>query len=128
MDVDDDARTIGARLRQIRNSRGKSLRVVAGLSGVISAAGLSRVENGLRALDSRSEIVALANVLQVAPSELTRSSVPAPGNGEGEAVKAVRRALIAVTRNDPAGQVVPVDVLRTRVAALAAVQRECDHE
>ncbi|MGH3718384.1 MAG: helix-turn-helix domain-containing protein [Pseudonocardiaceae bacterium] len=127
MDV-EDALTVGARLRQIRNSRGKSLRVVADLSGVISAAGLSRVENGLRALDSRSEIVALANVLQVAPSELTRSSVPAPGNGEGEAVKAVRRALIAVSRDDPAGQVVPVDVVRTRVAALMAIQRECDHE
>ena len=123
MDVDDDARTIGQRLRQIRNARGKSLRVVAGLSGVISAAGLSRVENGLRALDSRSEIVALANALHVAPSELTRFSVPAPGNGEGEAVQAVRRALIAVSRDNPAGQMVPAGVLRTRVATLAVVER-----
>ncbi len=50
------------------------------------------------------------------------------GNGEGLAVKAVRRALIAVTRDDPAGQVVPVDVLRTRIEALVVAQRQCDHE
>jgi transcriptional regulator with XRE-family HTH domain len=41
----DDARTIGARLRQIRKSRGKSLAVIAGLAG-ISAPTLSRIETG----------------------------------------------------------------------------------
>ena len=127
MDVDDDARTIGARLRQIRYARDKSLRVIAGLAG-ISKAHLSRIERGEVALDSRAQTVALANALQVAPSELTRFSVPAPGNGEGEAVKAVRRALIAVSRDDPAGQVVPVDVLRSRVAALVAAKKESDDE
>lgn len=34
VDVDDDARTIGRRVRQIRHSRGKSLVVVAGLAGM----------------------------------------------------------------------------------------------
>ncbi|MGH3999248.1 MAG: XRE family transcriptional regulator, partial [Pseudonocardiaceae bacterium] len=43
-------------------------------------------------------------------------------------MKAIRRALIAVTRDDPAGQVVPVDVLRTRTDALVIAQRQCDHE
>src|ERR1700712_2612267 len=52
----DDVRTIGARLRQIRNARKKSLRVIAGLAGV-SASHLSRIERGERALDSRSETV-----------------------------------------------------------------------
>jgi len=127
VDVDDDARTIGRRLRQIRYARNKSLRVIAGLAG-ISKAHLSRLERGEVALDSRAQTVALANALQVAPSELTRFSVPAPGNGEGEAVKAVRRALVAVTRDDPAGQVVPVDVLRTRVAALVAAKQACEHD
>ncbi|MGH3770656.1 MAG: helix-turn-helix domain-containing protein, partial [Pseudonocardiaceae bacterium] len=68
MDV-GDARTIGARLRQIRNSRKKSLRVVAGLAG-ISKSRLSEIERGESALESISEIVALADVLQIAPSEL----------------------------------------------------------
>jgi transcriptional regulator with XRE-family HTH domain len=46
----EDARTIGAQLRRIRKSRDKSLRVIADLSGVLSASSLSRIENGLRAL------------------------------------------------------------------------------
>ncbi|MGH3896915.1 MAG: helix-turn-helix domain-containing protein [Pseudonocardiaceae bacterium] len=128
MDLDNDARTIGRRLYQIRKAQDKSLRVVAGLSGVVSASTLSRIENGLRALDSRAEIVALADVLQIAPSELTRLPETAPADGEKTAVKAVRRALIAVSRDDPAGQVVPVDVLRDRVKALVAAQRQCEHE
>ncbi|MGH4008879.1 MAG: XRE family transcriptional regulator [Pseudonocardiaceae bacterium] len=72
--------------------------------------------------------MALANALQVAPSELTRQLEPTAGNGEGPAVKAVRRALIAVSRDDPAGQLVPVDVLRTRIEALVVAQRQCEHE
>ncbi|MGQ0774930.1 MAG: helix-turn-helix domain-containing protein [Pseudonocardiales bacterium] len=127
MDNAEEARTIGERLWQIRNARGKSLRVIGGLAGM-SASTLSRIENGLRALDSRSEIAALANALGVAPSELTRTPELAIGNGEGPAVQAVRRALIAVSRDDPAGQVVPVEVLGTRLDALTAAQRRCDHE
>ena len=92
MDVDHDARTIGQRLRRIRSARRKSLRVVAGLAG-ISKSTLSQVERGERALDSLSEIVALANALQIAPSELTKLPVPAPANGDTDAgVQAVRLA------------------------------------
>jgi transcriptional regulator with XRE-family HTH domain len=61
----EEARTIGARLRQIRNSRKKSLRVVAGLAGM-SKSHLDRIERGERALDSISEIMALADALQIA--------------------------------------------------------------
>lgn len=78
MELGDDARTIGQRLREIRYSRDKSLPMVAGLAG-ISKSRLSQLECGERALDRRSEIVALANALQIAPSELTRLPVPAPG-------------------------------------------------
>jgi transcriptional regulator with XRE-family HTH domain len=126
VDVDDDARTIGRRLRRIRESRGKSLRVLADLSGVLSAASLSRIENGLRALDRRSEIVALANVLQIAPSELTKLPMPAPENGDADgAVIAVRQALMAVSRNRLGGQVVPVDALRIRTRELIVAGRAC---
>jgi hypothetical protein len=34
VDADDDARTIGRRVRQIRHSRRKSLVVIAGLAGM----------------------------------------------------------------------------------------------
>ncbi|MDQ3763069.1 MAG: helix-turn-helix domain-containing protein [Actinomycetota bacterium] len=115
MDIEDDPLTIGRRLRQIRHARGKSLEVIAGLAG-ISRAHLSRIERGERALDSRSQTVALANALQIAPSELTRLPVPTPGNGDTDAaVEAVRHALIAVTHDQPGGQVAAVDVLRARV-------------
>jgi len=123
--AEDDLRTKGRRLRQIRNSRNKSLRVVAELSG-ISTATLSRIENGLRALDRHSEIVPLAAVLEIAPSELTRLPVPAPGNGDTDsAIESVRHALMAVGHRLSGGQALPVDVLRTRVAALVAAHYRC---
>lgn len=84
--------------------------MVAGLAGM-SKSKLSLIERGELALDSRSDIVALANALQVAPSDLVKLPVPAQANGDKEtAIMAVRRALIAVSRADPAGQVVPVGV------------------
>ena len=125
----EDAWTIGAQLRRIRKSRDKSLRVIADLSGVLSASSLSRIENGLRALDRRSEIVAIADALQIAPSELTKLPVPAPENGNADsATDAVRLALIAVNHDRPGGQVVAVDVLRARVMALLDARCRCDRQ
>jgi transcriptional regulator with XRE-family HTH domain len=125
----EDAWTIGAQLRRMRKSRGKSLRVIADLSGVLSASSLSRIENGLRALDRRSEIVAIADALQIAPSELTKLPVPAPENGDADsATDAVRLALIAVNHDRPGGQVVTVDVLRARVMALLDARCRCDRQ
>jgi transcriptional regulator with XRE-family HTH domain len=126
VDAEDDARTIGRRLRQIRNSREKSLRVVAGLAG-ISKSHLQRIERGERALDSLTEILALADVLQVAPFELVRLPVPAPGNGGTDAAtNGVRLALLAVSRDWPGGQVQPVEALRARVASTVGAYCRCD--
>lgn len=117
MDADDDARTIGRRVRQVRQARRKSLRVAAGLAG-ISASHLSRIENGERALGRRSQIVALANALQIAPSELTSLPILAPGNGETDAaIAALRLALMAASHGLPDGQVLPAEALRARVTA-----------
>jgi transcriptional regulator with XRE-family HTH domain len=125
VDVDEDARMIGRRVRQIRHARRKSLVVVAGLAGM-SKSELSRIELGQRALDRRSKIVALANALQVAPSELTRVDVPAPGNGDNDAVvEAVHRSLMAVSRHRPGGQVLGIDELRSRVRAVLDAERQC---
>jgi transcriptional regulator with XRE-family HTH domain len=128
VDADDDARTIGTRLRQIRNSRKKSLVVIAGLAG-ISKSKLSRIERGEIALDSHSDTVALANALQIAPSELTRLPVPAPANGETDsAVQAVRSAVTAASRNRLGGLVLPVTVLRDRVSATLNAHYGCNPE
>ncbi|MGH3696244.1 MAG: helix-turn-helix domain-containing protein [Pseudonocardiaceae bacterium] len=121
----DDARTIGRRLRLIRKVRRKSLVVVAGLAGM-SKSQLDRIERGEVALDRISQIVALATALQIAPGDLMRLPVPAPANGHTDsATDEVRLALIAVSRRRPGGQVVPVEVLASRVSAGAAALRQC---
>lgn len=123
----DDARTIGARVRQIRRARGKSLRVIAGLTGM-STTHLWRIEHGERALDL-SEIAALAEALQIAPSELIKLPIPAPANGDTDsAIKAVRRALRAASHGRPGGQVMSVETLRARVTAVVAAHTGCDRE
>jgi transcriptional regulator with XRE-family HTH domain len=120
-----DARTIGTRLRQLRNSRKKGLRVIADLAGM-SKSKLSLIERGEIALDSISDIVALANALQIAPSELIRLPVPAPANGETDsAVEAVRSAVTAASRDRPGGLVLPVTVLRDRVSATLHAHYGC---
>jgi transcriptional regulator with XRE-family HTH domain len=122
----DGARPIGRRLRQVRQTRRKSLRVVAGLAG-ISSSHLHRIETGVRPLDNLTLILALANALQVAPSELVTLPVPAPGNGPTDgAINAVRLALLAVGHNRPGGQAQPVEALRKRVAAVVDAYCQCD--
>jgi transcriptional regulator with XRE-family HTH domain len=121
----EDTRTIGARLRRIRRARGKSLRVVAGLAG-ISKSHLDRIERGERALDNISKIVALANALQIAPSELMRLPVPAPANGHTDSTtNAIGLALDAIEVEHPGGLVLPVAVLRDRVTCFHQQKRAC---
>lgn len=116
---------IGHRLQQIRHARKKSLAVVAGLAG-ISTSYLSRLESGARSLDRRSLIVALANALEVAPSEITGPGVTSPGQlDEDRSLNAVRLALLSASMSDARGEIVPVEVLSGRVAALLKAQQEC---
>lgn len=116
---------IGGRLRQIRKARGKSLEVVSGLAG-ISPAYLSRLERGERALDRRSLIVALADALEVAPTEITGVALAPPSElVEDRALNTVRLALLAVTMGEPRGEVLPVEALAARVADLLDAQRNC---
>jgi hypothetical protein len=82
----------------------------------ISTQYLSMIERGERAVDRRSLIVKLANALEIAPSDLIGLPVPAPTNGQADAsMDRIRRALMAVGRGRPNGQVVAVEVIRSRV-------------
>lgn len=122
---EEDARTIGRRLREVRVWRRKSLKVVAELAG-ISEGYLSKLERGHSPIERRSLIVTLANALDIAPSELTKLPVPAPGNGHIDAaIEQVRRVLVAIDLDRPDGQVLPVDALRDRVARLQDLRRQC---
>jgi transcriptional regulator with XRE-family HTH domain len=121
----DEARTIGRRVRQIRKARRKSLRVVAGLAGM-SKSQLDRIERGEVALDRISQVVALANALEIAPSELTRLPVPAPANGHTDSTtEAVRLALDAIDIGRPGGLALPVAVLRDQVVQILRQRRAC---
>jgi transcriptional regulator with XRE-family HTH domain len=117
--------TIGRRLHAIRKGRRKTLRVVAGLAG-ISTATLSRIENGKAVLDRLSVIVALADALQVAPSEILALPIPKPGNGHTDSTtEAVRLALDAIDIDKPGGLVLPTEILRDRVTQIHRQNRAC---
>ncbi|MFC3452500.1 helix-turn-helix domain-containing protein [Amycolatopsis speibonae] len=118
---------IGNRLREIRKAQGKSLAVISGLAG-ISPSYLSRLESGDRALDRRSLVVALANALEVAPSEITGAATITMGElEEDHSLNQVRLALLAVSMGDPRGEVMPLEALMVRASDLLAKQRECDY-
>lgn len=120
-----EARTIGWRVRSIRKARNKSLEVIAGLAGT-STATLSRIETGKIPLDNLTMIVALANALEIAPSELTKLPVPAPANGHTDSTtEAVRLALDAIDVDRPGGIVLPIAVLRDQVARIHRQRRAC---
>lgn len=106
------ARTIGRRVKQIRETRKKPLVVVAELAGM-SKSKLDRIERGENALDKLSDIVNLAGALEIAPGDLMRLPVPAPANGHTDStVRAVRRALNGIDGGEPDGLILPVAVLR----------------
>jgi transcriptional regulator with XRE-family HTH domain len=124
----DSGSEIGRKLRQIRMARGKSQAVISGRAG-ISISYLSRLERGERALDSRALIVALAQALEVAPTELTDLAVATPGDSiSALPVNAVRLALLNSTLAPDRGEVTDVDVLRQRVYTLLDDQQQCRHE
>ncbi|MGH3901737.1 MAG: helix-turn-helix domain-containing protein [Pseudonocardiaceae bacterium] len=123
----EEARTIGWALWRVRDDRGKSLRVIAGLAGMGKDT-LNRIERGERS-PTLSEIGALADALQVSVSELTRLPVPAPANGHTDStIAAVDLALMAVSHDLPDGQVLPVEALRARVAAMVDALCHCERE
>ena len=108
---------MGSRLRGIRQAHGTSLRALTEMVGV-SAAYLSQVESGRRALDRHSMIMALAEALGSSPEVFTALPVPAPGNGGVDsAIEAVRQALLAVGVRRPGGQLVAPAALQVRVEA-----------
>lgn len=120
----EEARTIGWALWRVRDARRKSLQVIADLAGM-SKSHLSRIERGERSPTLR-EIVALAEALQISVSELTRLPVPAPANGHTDSTtKAVGLALDGIEAGHPGGMVLPVAVLRERVARIHAQHRAC---
>ncbi|SDP80611.1 Transcriptional regulator, contains XRE-family HTH domain [Lentzea jiangxiensis] len=65
-----DGTHIGRRVREIRSFRGMSLTATAQLAGMAPSY-LSMIERGLRPVNQRATLEALANALRVSPAELT---------------------------------------------------------
>ncbi len=120
----EEARTIGWALWRVRDDRGKSLRVIAGLAGM-SKDTLNRIERGLLS-PTLNQILALAEALQISVSELTRLPVPAPANGHTDSTtKAIGLALDAIDIDQPGGLVLPIAVLRDQTARFLHLKRTC---
>lgn len=79
-DGSDELRRFGARVREIRQWRDLNLRTTAGLAG-LSYSFVAKVERGVKPVNNRQTLEALANALRVAPEEFT--GVPeAAGQGQ----------------------------------------------
>lgn len=119
--------TMGDRVREIRQSRGMSQAVLAGLAG-LSEGYISLIETGKRQPDRRQTIEAIANALQVSPFEIATIPISASGDAKADAaVSAIRRAIQAVDLGVPGGEVQPVEQLAMRVATVLSAKQRCLH-
>ena len=73
--MDNNTRSIGRRIGEVRDWRDMSLKAVADLAG-ISEGYLSMIERGLRPVNHRALPEAIASALRVAPTELTEQTFP----------------------------------------------------
>ncbi|NUT49464.1 MAG: helix-turn-helix transcriptional regulator [Saccharothrix sp.] len=129
MDVGDSH--IGRRLREVRSWRRLSLTAAAGLAG-ITPAYLSMIERGLRPVTKRSVLEALANALQVAPTELTGSPFAPTDATDAEAHAALREVETVLSvldlGVDPGVELRPWPEIRDAVIHLNTVLRpEADY-
>src|SRR5437868_5757110 len=125
-----DEATIGARLRTLRRWRGMSLDEVAGLSG-LSKSFLSMAERGLRSVDRRSHIAALAAMLRVSEVDLVGGPHLTPDPVQSEphaAVPALRAAIQTNWIGDAAiDEARPLPDLFAEMRSLEEVFHSCDY-
>jgi len=119
-----DAITVGQRVRKLRTERGLSLARLAALSG-LDKGYLSKVENGLRSLDQRRSMHAVADALRVPIGTLTGQPYD-PATRHEETVRTamvdISDALQGVDLDEPAGA--PVRDLADLERATARVQQQ----
>ncbi|MGP4029681.1 helix-turn-helix domain-containing protein [Actinomadura sp. 3N407] len=125
-----DEITIGARLRALRRWRGMTLAQLGG-QAELSVSFLSMAERGLRTLDRRSHITALANALRVSETELTGG--PHLGTDRVQSdphlcVPALRSALMTNALGyGLVDQTRPLPELTTEVRAMEKLRRDDDY-
>ena len=123
--------TIGERLRALRLWRGMTLAEAAGLAGV-TAAYLSMLERGLRPLDRRSTISALAAALRVSEREITGGphlGTDLEQSGPHATIPALRTALLGNVIGDSVAEnarSLP-DLARCVDETVEPLRRSCDY-
>jgi transcriptional regulator with XRE-family HTH domain len=123
--------TIGARLRILRRWRSKTQEELAGLAGVTQGY-ISLVEKGLRPLDRRSIISALAGALEVSETDLVGGPHLSRDRVQSDPHKAIpplRISLQANSLTSPAvGRARPLGQLRDEVfRTIEPLRRVCDY-
>lgn len=125
-----DDSTIGARLRTLRQWRRMTLAQLAGQAG-LSTAFLSMVERGLRTLDRRSHISALAAALRVSESEIVGGphlSDDPERLGAHTAIPPIRVALQTNTLGEAAAESArPMAELQAVLADVDVASGLCDY-
>ncbi len=115
---------VGERVRRYRRSRGLSLDQAAGLSG-ISTSYLSRLERGLRSVDSRALLNRIASALEVSVTDLTGQPYAPQDREHAQAHRGVATVRLALL--DP-GEPAPVELaaLEADIARLRRALRAGD--
>ncbi|HEY4004431.1 MAG TPA: helix-turn-helix transcriptional regulator [Pseudonocardia sp.] len=123
-----DDQAIGQRSRRIREQRGLSLEVAAGLAG-LSKGYLSKLENGLKGFTRRGLIEDIAEALGCSVADLTGEPYPARDRRTAEALAvlpAMTVALYETPEHDRSGRVaaLPLERLLSAVAQANALCEE----
>jgi transcriptional regulator with XRE-family HTH domain len=108
-----------------------SLEVLAGMSG-LNMGFISRVENGVRLLDRRSHLVAVATALRTTPAELFGVPYPVDHPARSAAhdrVPAIRLAFLRASLDRPMEiPARPLPVLAAEVATVGELVQECKYD
>lgn len=121
----DEVTRVGAAVRSARLRRGLSQRVVAGLTGR-SQGWLSKIEQGRLPLESRHDLVALADALDVSPADLTGQPYTGSGQPENDAAATVPRIRRALQDSPDRRLAVPPDQLVSAVEELTSLRLRLD--
>ncbi|TDV40115.1 helix-turn-helix domain-containing protein [Actinophytocola oryzae] len=87
------ADSIGLTIRRLRRWRGLTLDQAAGLAG-LSKGYLSKIENGVKPVDRRSTLVAIAGALRVSLADITGDGLEIRDPDADSTVPAIRQALL----------------------------------
>jgi transcriptional regulator with XRE-family HTH domain len=129
MNLMDDPRLVGVKIRERRRYLGMSLDVLAGLTG-ISKSFLSMVENGHRVLSRRSHLVAIAGALRCSTDQLEgRGLAPLDDTQKATlaSVPALRAAIVSLHLGGDAEVRRTVPELERAMEALSTQRRLCDY-